>query len=325
GNRTLGPSTVVCPRPGGSLSARAETTLTATSLEVDRSWTDVRIEPVAGGGIRSTVTAVARGVDFGGELRIGEIRSTAVSFSNGRPRRKDLSTHTVEIAGVSLGTTVLCARTCSDRELVEMERTLNTAANGRAVFRTGKGPNSGLDTGLVEGSPKGAQTAVQKSVARQASDRALVGDFNVDVPAFEVTVYNDNPDAGGWGRARQVYQFAGVASSATYNIVNLPTVSGLPLADEPATDAMEAGDLVGLAFADDGGSGGGGGNPTFGTATVATGRGDRPSGWTGSFVAVARGLRVLLADPRRGVLLLAVWALLGLPGVLARRRRLLLI
>jgi hypothetical protein len=141
----------------------------------------------------------------------------------------------------------------------------------------------------------------------------------VEVPAFEITVFNDNTK---WGRARQLYQFAGVASSATYNIVLLPTSSGLPLLDEPATEALEAGDLVGLAFSDDSG-GSGGTAPSFGTASAAS-RIDRPTGWTAPFVAVARGLRVLLADPRRGVLLLAVWALLGTPGVLARRRRLLL-
>src|SRR5687767_709675 len=217
----LGPATVNCPKPGGTLTAKAESRLVGL-VEVDRSWTETHITKLPdGGGLRSTVTSVAQGVSLGDSVQIGELRSTAVSTSNGRPRRGAMSTHDITIAHVRLGETVLCETAC---DLVALEERLNLAAGGRAVFRTGRGANSGRDEGLVLGSPRGAQTAVQKSVARQASDRALVGDFTVEVPALEMTVYNDNTS---WGRARQIYQFAGVASSATYNIVKRPTFAPL--------------------------------------------------------------------------------------------------
>jgi hypothetical protein len=331
GGRRLGSSSVHCPTPGGTLAARAETTLEGGLdprltgvVDVQRAWTETNVEKLPRGGVRSTTTAVAEGITIGGTLRIGQVRATATSFSDGRPRRGAMSSHDIAVSHVSLGGTALCDVGCDP---VWLEQRLNTAAGSRAVFRTANGTASGRDHGLLVGSPKGAQTAVQKSVARQASDRALVGDFTNEVPAFEMTVFNDSPPSAegqapnGWGRARQIYQFAGVTSSATYNIVRLPSFSDLPLLEEPASEALEASDLVGLAFAEGGGSGGSGPGPFTGAA-ASTGR-DRPTGWTAPFVAVARGLRVLLADPRRAVLLLAVWALLGLPSVLARRRRLL--
>jgi hypothetical protein len=332
GGRRLGASWAVCPEPGGVLTAEAETTVEGALdsrltgvVDVQRSRAYTRVERLRDGGVRATTVSMAEGITVGGVLRIGEIKATATSFSNGRPRRQAMSTHEISISHVSLDGTPLCDVGCDP---VWLEQRLNTAGGSRAVFRTARGTDSGRDEGLREGSPRGAQTAVQKSVARQASDRALVGDFTVEVPAFEMTVFNDSPPGTpgstfpGWGRARQIYQFAGVATSATYNIVRLPTSSDLPLLDESADGPLEAGDLVGLAFAGQGG-GGDGGRSSYATAPTAS-RDDRPAGWTAPFVAVARGLRLLLADPRRGVLLLAVWALLGLPGVLARRRRLLI-
>jgi hypothetical protein len=315
-NRSLGTSSVACPEPpGGTLRAQAETTLTGV-VEVDKAWTRTSIER-SEAGIVSVVESVAQGVTLDEVLSIGEIRSKATSTSNGRPKRGDMSTHDISIQHVVFGGQELCATDCDP---VDLERRLNLLAGGRAVFRTGHGSNSGRDETLVDGSPRGAQTAVQKSVARQASDRALVGDFTVEIPALEMTVFNDNTE---WGRARQVYQFAGVSSSATYNIVLRPTFAPF---DEPGLDEEPAiGDGGSSPFTelietvDSGGT-----NVALPVSPVARAHDDDKSGGlVGVLKAVARGIRLFLTSPRTALLLLTAWALLSSPAVLSRRRRLL--
>jgi hypothetical protein len=317
---TFGPSTVTCPRPpGGALQARAETKLTGlAAVEVAQSQTTVTVERPKTGGVRSTVESAARGitVDLGegiGVLRIGEIRSTAVSTSDGRPKRPNLSTHRITIADVRVGEQALCEKVCTDP--VELEDALNLLAGGRAVFHTGTGDNSGRDDALLAGSPRGAQTAVQKSVARQASDRALVGDFTTEIPAFEVTMFNDNVY---WGRARQIYQFAGVATSATYNVVVLPTGSAFIDADDQDTTAGFPGNdsQADQTFTEE---------PLVSLAEAVTGK--QPFSLsrliTRAAQAVGKGLRLFLTNPRQFLLLLTAWGLFALPPILSRRRRLL--
>jgi hypothetical protein len=291
-------------------------------VEVDRSETTTKVERLKDGGVRSTVESVAEGITVAlplGTVTIGEVRSRAVSFANGRPQRRDrMSDHDIGISHVRVGDgDPLCATACDPAEL---EETLNLLAGSRAVFRTGHGANSGRDEALVRGSDRGAQTAVQKSRARQASDRALVGDFTVEVPALEVTVFNDNPQ---WGRARQIYQFAGVASAATYNVVPRPTGLGLPdddggLAEEPSVGDGGSTVFEGLIDGlDDGG---------LASAPAAFARPENDGdggGLAGAVRALARGLRLFLTSPRTALLLLTAWALLGSPAVLSRRRRLL--
>ncbi|HEX2038876.1 MAG TPA: hypothetical protein VHF47_03980, partial [Acidimicrobiales bacterium] len=321
GRPALGTASVVCPRPpGGRLTAEADSRLTGV-VAVDRSWTKTAVERTAA-GVTSTVTAVAEGINIADTIFIAEVRSTATSASNGRPRRNQMSIHDVSVRGVRVGTQDLCTAECN---LQNLERDLNALAGGRIVFRTGKGVNSGLDQALLEGSPKGAQTAVQKSVARQASDRALVGDFTTEIPAFEMTVFNDNTY---WGRARQIYQFAGVSSSATYNVVVRPSFvdPGLPPEAGGGGD-LGTPELGGTPFdgAVEGLSGGGGVDFETRPAgrTLLRGDGDNDNPFVQALQAVARGLRLFLTSPRHALLLLTAWALLGSPAVLGRRRRLL--
>jgi hypothetical protein len=318
----FGPATVDCPKPGGALTAKAESRSTGL-LDVNRAWTETTVTRLPDGGLRSTVTSVAQGISLGLGLHIGEVRSTAVSTSNGRPRREAMSQHEIAVSHVRLGEQVLCEVGC---DLPRLERQLNDLANGRVVFRTGKGANSGRDEDLVLGSRRGAQTAVQKSVARQASDRALVGDFTVEVPALEMTVFNDNTS---WGRARQIYQFAGVASSATYNIVKRPAFAPF---DDPgsASEDVDVANAGNTPFTElvqgttDGGFGGGDvALPLTPTARGRAGGDDGPGGLAGVVQAIAKGLRVFFSDPRQALLLLTAWVLLGSPAVLSRRRRLL--
>jgi hypothetical protein len=325
----FGPSEVSCPVPGDPLTASATGTLRVSGMQapdvvtVGKAWTTTAVERVPGIGVRSTVEAVAQDVRValpGLTVTFAEVRSMAVSAANGRPRRPHMSTHQVLIRGARIGDTPVCGDPCEGQELTGLVEILNGAAGGRAQFRTGAGDNSGLDRTLVQGSPRGAQTAVQKSQSRQSSDRALVGDFTVEVPGLEVTTFNDNTV---WGRARQLYQFAGVASAATYNIVVQPT--GIPFADLGPFEGP-FGDLAGgetvvtetieVPAYEDGAS--------FDAApTVADVDDDDEGGFWAPFRAVARGLRLFFTDPRHSLLLLTAWALLGLPGALSRRRRLL--
>lgn len=311
--QTLGPSTTQCPKPGGTLVAKAYGGQLQGGLFVAKSWTETKIE-LTSAGVKSTVTAVAQGVDIAGAIQFGEIRSTATSVSNGRVPTKDMSTHDIVVRGAVLNGTSLCENCVNLTALVD---TLNLAVSGKAIFRTGKGANSGLDEELKRGSPRGALTAVQKSAARQASDRALVGDFTTEVPGLELTVFNDNTQ---WGRARQVYQFAGVASAATYNIVVRPTGFGLTDDDPGLPDDLEVGEIGNTPFAGmvEGISG-----PADITSVVRTSRGGNGGGILAPFRALARGIRLFFTNPRHSLLLLTAWALFSLPGVLSRRRRLL--
>lgn len=313
----FGPSMVDCPEPGGTLTASAATGLDG-GVSVRQASTATTIKRTAA-GVESTVTAVAQGVDIAGVISFAEIRSTATSASNGRPKQGPMSTHDVVVRGAMLNGTTICD-TCQD--LPALVNTLNQAAGGRAVFRTAKGANSGLDEDLKRGSKRGAQTAVKKSTVRQTSDRILVGDFTTEVPGLEMTVFNDNVE---WGRARQLYQFAGVSSAATYNIALRPT--GVPFDDDsgvPFDDDISIADIGDTPFSglveefDD--------TTDLTSATPAVNEDDQ-GGIIGSilppFRALVRGIRLFFTNPRHSLLLLTAWALFTLPGVLSRRRRLL--
>lgn len=225
GSPPLGTSQVVCAVPDGerAVAARAEGSLTGDAISVGRSlsWTQIKREER---GIVSTAHALASDIEIGGLIRIAEVRSQATSVANGRPGTKPLSEHAVSISGLRIGSTVVCAGPC---DLKQATDALNLVAAGRVQFRVGTGA---ADPGLQAGSPKGALTAVQKSPERQFSDRALAGDDTSEIPGLEMIRYNDNFP---WGAARQVFQFAGVATSANYNILLLPQGSPLPPAADP--------------------------------------------------------------------------------------------
>jgi hypothetical protein len=231
-----------------------------------------------------------------------------------------MSRHTVSIRHVRVGDIELCTVECHPDELVERLRGMGL---GRVEFRS----MSGRDDRLLRGTPRGAQTAVQKSAARQASDRALMGDFRPEVPALEIVVYNDNSE---FGKARQVYQFAGVASSAGYNIVPLPTGEGFgddgsPSRPDGLDEAVEIvaqreGDggagLVPEALGEDGGDG---------SVPADLGRSEPAAGlgWRRIPQALLDGLQLIFTSPRHALLFLTAWAVFGFPAMVSRRRRLL--
>jgi hypothetical protein len=308
GGYSLGSSEVVCPTPGGTLEANAHAELVgplavghaSTKSKISRG-SDVR-------GVTAEVEAVARDIDIAGLIHIREVKSVARSFSNGRPQKDAMSSHEVSIEGVVIDGQSVCGKQCDTNAVLAA---LNRAVSGRAQFRVA----SGLDDRLRRGTPKGALTAVQKSPERQASDQALVGDFTTEVPGLELIVYNDNVD---WGRARQLYQFAGVATAATYNIARVPDFSAFP--EDAGNGSAASGDVGILEPSME--TGGANGLPSIGGAGSGTGGGG-PSAITRALRALARGIRLFATNPRQALLLLTAWSLFGLPAALSRRRRLL--
>jgi hypothetical protein len=306
----LGTSKVACPTPGGTLEANAFASLVG-GVSVGKAYSDVKIFRDGKNGMKSTVVSAAEDINIAaGLIRIAEIRSVAESVSNGRPKKgKEMSTHSVLIRGVRVNGQEICRhdQQCDPNAVLDA---LNRVASGRAQFRIA----SGLDKRLLKGTDKGALTAVQKSVQRQSSDQALIGDFTTDVPALEMVVYNDNAE---WGRARQLYQFAGVASSATYNISLIPSGTAGP-DFEPDPDS-------GLGISDGSGpqpflSTGEAGTPPAPKTETSKKRGVLDF-ISDAVNAVGRGIRLFFIDPRQSLLLLTGWALFASPGWLARRRR----
>lgn len=301
---------VECPLPGGKLVAEAKGYLTG-AVAVGQAHVTTNITRDKR-GVLSTVVAEAQEIDLAGVIQIGRITAIAESRSNGRPSKDPLSTHTVRVQGVTIDGNTVCTDRC---DLNEVIRLLNVAGAGRFEFRSA----SGRDDALLKGTPKGASTAVQKSTARQASDQALVGDSTTEVVGLEMTSYNDNRI---FGRARQIFQFAGVASAATYNITPLPSGAGFD------DDAFTGGDIE-----DDFSVAGSdvdfllpGVDVLPATSTTDTISSDEPAAG-GPIVralrALARGLRMFFTNPRHALLLFTAWALFSLPPVLSRRRRLL--
>lgn len=328
GSPPLGTSSVQCAVPDGTnaVTARAEGNLSGQAVSVGRSasWTEIRREPR---GIVSTAYAVASDIEIGGLIRIAEVRSVATSVANGRPAEGPMSQHVTFIRGVSIGDTVVCAAECDARQVTDA---LNVVAAGRVQFRVGTGA---ADQELQAGSPGGALTAVQKSPQRRFSDRALAGDDTAEVPGLEMVRYNDNFP---WGAARQVFQFAGVATSANYNILLLPEGSagaGGSGGDVGGGTAGEAGTAGGPGSSGTAGTDGTAGTPGSGSASASL-VGASPSGTSsgggglggvvgGVLEALGRGLRLVFGDPRQALLLFTAWLLLVQPAVLARRRALL--
>lgn len=307
GGVALGANDVECPLPGGKLVASAEAKL-AGVVSVGKAKSSTKITR-DGEGVHSVAESFAGDIEIGEGIRIAEIRSIATSDSNGRPAKDAMSRHTINIRGLSISGKDVCT-VCNTQEVVD---TLNRALAGRAQFRIGTQSSDGR---LLRGSRRGALSAVQKSPERQVSDQSLIGDFTTEVPGLEMIVYNDNSK---WGRARQLYQFAGVASSATYNIVGVPKGFGFV----PSSDGGGTGDGTVIETGGTDGTV----NSVDLTPTVPDGVSSGDSDGGGFFdgvrraaLALARGFRLFFSDPRHGVLLLTGWGLFSLPVWLYRRR-----
>jgi hypothetical protein len=302
-----GSTSVACTDDRG-ISAAAESRLKPVdSLDVSvsraTSATSVRLDPKR--GLVTTATARLENVRIG-DISIGYLTSTATSFAHGRTGTAGTSFGAPEVGFVSGPGVPTCTTNCNIDAVVNA---LNTALAGRAEIR-----RVFPETDLAKGSPGGYEAGILKSDKQQASDASLSGDRSVEVPALELVVYNDNPSVG---RARQVYQLAGVRADSHYGIELL----------SPADCGSCAGTAVGTVL-----------NVGTGGTSVSSGAGPAAGSRTplavhlpneGAFHRFIRqtaagadySLRIIFSSPRQAAVMATVWALLWGPWIAFRRRR----
>lgn len=293
----VGPTKVECDL-ANEIKASAEghaREVDGTGITVARatSSTSVRLDPVK--GLVSKAESKVEGLRIG-SITIGYLKSTAVSYAKGRKGTAFTEYPTPEIGYIEGPGIPRCATGCNLDAVIAQ---LNNALSGRMEFRR---PPPQAD--LVTGSPGGYEAGVLKSQKQKASDNSLSGDSSVEIPALEVVVYNDNPAIG---RARQVFQFAGVRVDSHYGI-------------QPIDDSLSA---LGAEVLDDGQL------PDVGTEVAPppvagiTAPPENPITrfFRQAVAGVLNGLRILFANPREALLMATVWGLLAAPFMAARRRR----
>lgn len=303
-NRLAGPTSVKCTEKDG-IEATAEARLKAGDslpVSIARTITSTKVTRDAKLGLVSTATARLEGVRIG-EISIGFIENTAKSFAKGRKGGAGTVFEAPKIGFVD-GVGV---PSCTDRcDIEAVLKALNNALAGKAEFR-----RITPEPRLAAGSPGGYEAGILKSEKQVASDNSLSGDRSVEIPALEMVVYNDNASVG---RARQLYQFAGVRVDSHYGIQLVGTGSGgadfgavndgvdvdsgaitpglVPLPDAPlAANLPGAGENILKRFV-------------------------RQSAAGANY-----SLRLIFANPREAMLMATVWALIWGPFVAARRRR----
>ena len=270
-----------------------------TGVTVTRatSSTSVRLDPVK--GLVSTAEAKVEGLRIG-NVTIGYLKSTATSYAKGRKGTAFTEYPVPEVGYIEGPGVPHCATGCNLDAVITQ---LNNAFSGRMEFRR---PPPQSD--LIEGSPGGYEAGVLKSQKQKASDNSLSGDSSVEIPALEVIVYNDNPAIG---RARQVFQFAGVRVDSHYGIqpieASLGGVGGEVVGDGSAADGSA------LDEVDDG--------LPLPSAIVSPPENPIVRFFRQAVAGVLEGLRILFANPREALLMATVWALLAAPFLAARRRR----
>lgn len=188
----------------------------SASIRIGEAASRVSLEKAAKGGVVALAEAWTRNIDISGVGTIGFVYTIARSQAAGLPNtaRGDFDR---TICGVVIPRAYE-QEGCEDPE--EAVAALNRAlgARGRAYLRH-------PDPNLKRGSPGGYLASVQKDRFEELSDRALNNDASTQVTGLELLLINDNIE---FGRARQLFQFAGVDAQTTYGIFLLPTFDPLP-------------------------------------------------------------------------------------------------
>jgi hypothetical protein len=239
------------------------------------------------GGVSARSEAWSRGIEIAGVGTIELVRTVAVSQAAGLPGTAKGS-FVREICGVSLGT--FTQRGCDHPE--EAVAAVNRAlgARGRLILRR-------PDPELAKGSPGGYLASVRKDRFEELSDRALNNDGSTQVTGLELLLINDNLE---FGRARQVFQFAGVDASASYGIFLLPTPQPPPPLPPFVPPVVP---------------------PVVGTPPAPPSPPAQPTTTIREITRrVANGFAVAFRDPVEAALAAITWLTLGLPLYLARRR-----
>lgn len=171
------------------------------------------------GGVVVVTEAWSRGIAIAGVGTIDLVETKAISEAAGRAGTAEGHFES-RICGARIGSFTQDGCAQRDRVIEEINRVLG--ARGRASL-----PQP--DPRLLQGSPGGYLASVQKDRFEELSSRALNNDFSTQVPGLQIVLFNDHPTLG---RARQVFQFAGVDASTTYGVFLL-TQALPPLAPPP--------------------------------------------------------------------------------------------
>jgi hypothetical protein len=171
----------------------------------------------------------------------------------------------------------------------------------RALGSRGRASLPQPDGPLSQGSPGGYIASLEKDRLQQISSRAVNGDISTEVPALELTVFNDDQTEG---RGRQIYQFAGTDASSTYAIYLLNP--GDNFCTTCFTPQPPPAPVIAI--------------PPVAPPTIAPYT-PPPPGPAGPITILFRGIGFLLHKPLDALLAAAVWALLYSPMQLATRRR----
>lgn len=307
----VGPTKVDCTKTD-EITAHAEARVRELNaspvVSVARATANTKVVRDKEKGLVSTATARVEGIKIG-DVSIAYIENSATSYAKGRA-----GTAFTEFSGPRIGpVSGPNIPPCPQCDVNTVLKNLNTLIAGRAEFRTVP-----PETRLKAGTPGGYEAGIIKSEKQKASDNSLSGDKSVEIPAIELVVYNDNSVIG---RARQVYQFAGVRVDSHYGVQAASADTGCLSCDLPiGTTIDELGEVFGgLDFTPL--------SPTgFGPpAVTAAPRGiprviqnivELPK-------AVAEGLKVFLANPSQALAMATAWLLLGAPYLAMRRRRVL--
>lgn len=209
---------VECSEDGRSVTAFAAAARKlgfGATLTVDGTATATEIRWRKDGGAVVTTTSVVEGLSFAG-VTIDRVINTVTSEAAGRPDTANASIRREFCGVVGPG---IEERGCIDLDSEEA-RAFISGVSENILERRGltlRVPQ--FDNELRQGTPKGAQAALQKDRFVSEGERLLNSDPRTTVAALEVVHTNDSPRNG---RARQIYQLAGAEASTAYFISKRP-------------------------------------------------------------------------------------------------------
>lgn len=304
-----GTAATECRQSEHSVEAVAQgSTLEVEGVVVSRSSARVEITRPEEGGIRVEAIAEAWGIEVGGALSIGYVKTVATSDAAGRPGTAVTNHIERTVCGIKVGSGQESGCIGDRDQAQELFGNLNDsrAFKGRILLRLPE-----PDADWAQGTPGGYAAAVTKDEAEALNAQLLYGDIALEVPGLEIVIYKDFAKQVG----RQILQLAGVRAVSTYGVFLLPQFGGLP----PLPPEPFAGDPFGTTS---GGDGGATGLPGFDPAPPlppSTGA-QAESPTTRPVVAVPVG-GFLTRPLGEGLLTSLLWFLIGLPIYFAARRR----
>jgi hypothetical protein len=300
----VGPTSVDCDEDK-AIEANAESRLKpidGLDVFVAKATASTKVYVDEEKGLVSESVSRLEGVSIAG-ISIGYIENSATSYAKGRNGSAKTLFGKPKIGFVNGNGVPSCDDKCDVDAVV---RQLNSALAGRAEFR-----RIHPEERLAAGSPGGYQAGIIKSEKQQASDNSLTGDKSVEIPALEMVVYNDNAAIG---RARQVYQFAGVRADSHY---------GIQMAGEGGGGLGNIGDVLDGATGDllDVGAPLPNGGEALAVRVPAANENVLRRTIRQSAAGANYSLRIIFSNPREALVMATVWLLIFGPYVASRRRR----